>query len=133
MAPKYAEIVSLASLMTAPVSLILGSHNPFGRNDQQEVVAYLCHTAHMAAPSEIEAAFDFVTYNAARALRLHGYGLEPGCTADLNVLAAPTTREVLRLQQPPTWVIRQGQVLARNQLQRELMRRQGSGLSEQSG
>jgi len=42
---------------------------PFGRNDQQEVVAYLCHTAHMTAPSEIEAAFDFVTYNAARALR----------------------------------------------------------------
>src|SRR2546422_6558888 len=96
---------------------------PFGRNDQQEVVAYLCHTAHMAAPSEIEAAFDFVTYNAARALRLTGYGLEPGCMADLNVLAAPTTREVLRLQQPPRWVIRHGKVLAHNMLQREFMGR----------
>ena len=100
---------------------------PFGRNDQQEVVAYLCHTAHMAAPSEIEAAFDFVTYNAARALRLHDYGLEPGCRADVNVLAAPTAREVLRLQQPPEWVIGSGQVLAHNQVQRELMKRQESG------
>ena len=90
---------------------------PFGRNDQQEVVAYLCHTAHMTAPSEIEAAFDFVTYNAARALRLPDYGLEPGCKADLNVLAASTTREALRLQQPPRWVIRGGNVLARNQVQ----------------
>ena len=91
---------------------------PFGRNDQQEVVSYLCHTAHMAAPSEIEAAFDFVTFNAARALRLPDYGLEPGCKADLNVLAAPTLREVLRLQQPPRWVVRGGKVLAHNQVQR---------------
>ena len=94
---------------------------PFGRNDQQEVVAYLCHTAHMTAPSEMEAAFDFVTYNAARALRLPDYGLEPGCRADLNVLAAPTVRHVLRLQQPPRCVVRNGKVLARNQLQRELI------------
>ncbi len=95
---------------------------PFGRNDQQEVVSYVCHTAHMAAPSEIEATFDFVTYNAARALRLPDYGLEPGCRADLNVLAAPSVREVLRLQQPPAWVIRAGKVLARTTMQRELMR-----------
>ena len=93
---------------------------PFGRNDQQEVVAYLCHTAHLAAPSEIEAAFDFVTYNAARALRLPDYGLEPGSRADLNVLAAPTLREVLRLQQPPRWVVRGGKVLASNQVVRTL-------------
>jgi cytosine deaminase len=93
---------------------------PFGRNDQQEVAAYLCHAAHMTGASEIEAAFDFITYNAARALRLEGYGLDPGCRADLNVLTAPTVREVLRLQQPPRWVVRQGKVLAHNQLQRKL-------------
>ena len=95
---------------------------PFGRNDQQEVVAYLCHTAHMTAPSEIDAAFDFVTYNAARALRLQDYGLEPGCKADLNILAAPTFREVLRRQQPPRWAIRDGKVLARTQVQQEFVK-----------
>src|SRR5579884_1942687 len=91
---------------------------PFGRNDQQEVVSYICHTAHMTAPGEIAAAFDFVTYNAAHALRLHDYGLDPGCKADLNVLAASTAREVLRRQLPPTCVIRDGKILARNHLQR---------------
>jgi cytosine/creatinine deaminase len=95
---------------------------PFGRNDQQEVAAYVCHTAHMSNADEIEAAFDFVTANAARALRLKDYGLEPGCKADLNVLAASTVREVLRLQQSPRWVIRNGKVLARNRLQRELLK-----------
>src|SRR5258708_4476765 len=89
---------------------------PFGRNDQQEVVAYLCHTAHLAAPSEIEAAFDFVTYNAARALRLSDYVLEPRSSAYLNLLTASTLREVLRLQQPPRWVFRVGMVLAPTQL-----------------
>jgi len=104
-------------------SFLATVYNPFGRNDQQEVVTYLCHTAHMTTPSEIEAAFDFVTYNAARALRLPHYGLEAGCKADLNVLAAPTVREVLRLQQPPRWVMRDGKVLASNQTQRECVGR----------
>lgn len=93
---------------------------PFGRNDQQEVAAYLCHTAQMTFPKEIVAVFDFVTVNAARALRLENYGLTPGCRADLNVLAAPTIQHVLRLQQPPLWVIRGGRVLAQNTLTREL-------------
>jgi cytosine/creatinine deaminase len=93
---------------------------PFGRNDQQEVLSYVCHTAHMTTRNEIDAAFDFVTYNAARALRLEDYGLDPGCKADLNVLAAPSVQQVLRLQQPPGWVVRNGKILAHNQLQREL-------------
>lgn len=93
---------------------------PFGRNDQQEVLSYVCHTAHMTTRNEIDAAFDFVTYNAALALRLKGYGLDPGCKADLNVLAASSVPQVLRLQQPPRWVVRDGKVLAHNQLQREL-------------
>jgi cytosine/creatinine deaminase len=92
---------------------------PFGRNDQQEVLSYVCHTAHMTTRKEIDAAFDFVTYNAAKALRLEDYGLETGCKADLNVLAAPSVPQILRLQQPPLWVVRNGKVLARNQLQRE--------------
>ena len=93
---------------------------PFGRNDQQEVASHVCHAAHMTFPEEIQAVFRFVTYNAAQALRLPGYGLAPGCQADLNVLAAPTVQHVLRLQQPPAWVIRGGKELAHNELKRKL-------------
>jgi cytosine/creatinine deaminase len=63
--------------------------------------------------------FGFVTENAARALRLEGYGVAPGCRADLNVLAAPTIQHVLRLQQAPAWVIAQGEILAHNEIKRE--------------
>ena len=55
-------------------------------------------------------------------MRLPDYGLDPGCKADLNVLDAPTFREVLRLQQPHLWVMREGNVLVRNEVQRKFMR-----------
>jgi len=93
---------------------------PFGRNDQQEVASFVCHTAHMTYPDEIQAVFRFITDNAALALRLTDYGLVVGCWADLNVLAASTVQHVLRLQQPPAWVIRRGKVLASTQLTKEL-------------
>ena len=92
---------------------------PFGRNDQQEVAAHVCHACHMTYPDEIRAVFDFITENAAQALRLEGYGLDVGKKADFNILAAPTVQHVLRLQQPPAWVIKRGEVLARNELSRE--------------
>ncbi|MCY4551874.1 MAG: amidohydrolase family protein [Defluviicoccus sp.] len=92
---------------------------PFGRNDQQEVAAHVCHACHMTYPDEIRAVFEFITGNAAKALRLEGYGLDVGTKADFNVLAAPTVQHVLRLQQPPAWVIKGGRVLARNELARE--------------
>ncbi|MDE0383943.1 MAG: amidohydrolase family protein [Defluviicoccus sp.] len=92
---------------------------PFGRNDQQEVAAHVCHACHMTYPDEIRAVFDFITGNAAKAMRLEGYGLDVGTKADFNVLAAPTVQHVLRLQQPPPWVIKRGRVLARNELARE--------------
>ena len=94
---------------------------PFGRNDQQEVAAHVCHACHMTYPDEIRAVFDFITENAAKALRLEGYGLDAGRKADFNILAAPTVQHVLRLQQPPNWVIKGGKVLARNELSRERM------------
>ncbi len=93
---------------------------PFGRNDQQEVAAYVCHSCHMTYPDEIAAVFDFVTTNAAEALRLEGYGMEVGCAADLNILAAPTIQHVLRLQRPPAYVIKAGKVLATNLVETKL-------------
>ncbi|MEC7491198.1 MAG: amidohydrolase family protein [Pseudomonadota bacterium] len=92
---------------------------PFGRNDQQEVASFVCHACHMTYPNEIRAVFDFITQNAAKALRLDGYGLAVGNNADLNILCAPSVQHVLRLQQPPKYVIKSGKILASNKLSRE--------------
>jgi cytosine deaminase len=43
---------------------------------------------------------------------VRGYGLEPGCTADLVVLDSDSMHEALRLQAARRWVIRRGSVVA---------------------
>ncbi len=87
---------------------------------QGDCIAAVAERLEDQGAEEIETVFDFITVNAARALRLQNYGLTPGCRADLNVLAAPTIQHTLRLQQPPLWVIRSRKLLAQNNLTREL-------------
>ncbi len=87
---------------------------PFGRNDQLEVAQYMCHVAQLVAPADVDFALSMVTGNAARAMRISGYGLERGCVADLVVYDAPTATEALRRMEPPRLVLRRGEVVAEN-------------------
>jgi len=61
---------------------------------------------------EMRRLFDAVTVNGARALGLEGYGLEPGCFADLVVLQAGDPVEALRLKPARLFVMRRGEVIA---------------------
>jgi cytosine deaminase len=85
---------------------------PFGRSDQLEVAQYAAHAAHMTYPDELEQVLDLVTVNAAKALRLEGYGTAVGDRADLVVLGVPSAREALRLLPPRKYVLRAGEVVA---------------------
>ena len=119
--PIRRSTTRVKQLWRAGVNLFSGQDDvndpyyPFGRNDQQEVASFVCHTAQMTYPDEVRAVFDFITTNAARALRMDGYGVVVGADANLNVLAAPDVRHILRLQRPPRYVIGGGKVLAENQ------------------
>ena len=53
-----------------------------------------------------------MTRNAAKVMGLEGYGLEPGCHADLVVLQAADPIEALRLKPARLHVIRRGRVIA---------------------
>lgn len=119
--PVRRAITRVKELWRAGVNVFSGQDDvndpyyPFGRNDQQEVASFMSHTAHMTYPDEIRAVFDFITANAARALGITDYGVQVGSPATLNVLAAPTIKDALRLQQPPRYVISGKTVLAENQ------------------
>jgi cytosine/creatinine deaminase len=56
--------------------------------------------------------FDAVTRNPARIMGLEGYGLEPGCHADMVVLQAADPIEAIRLKATRLFVIRRGEVIA---------------------
>jgi cytosine deaminase len=83
-----------------------------GSHDMLEVAHMGLHVAQMTAPQEMRALFDAVTVNSARVLNLEGYGLEPGCYADMVVLQAADPVEALRLRATRLFVIRRGRVIA---------------------
>lgn len=100
---------------------------PFGKPDQLEVAQYTAHVAQLTYPPELETVFDMVTVNAARAMRLDGYGIEPGARADLVLLDTPTVHDALRLVPPRTLVFYGGRLVAESSLESTLHVGPGQG------
>jgi cytosine/creatinine deaminase len=85
---------------------------PFGKSDQLEVGQYMAHVAKLTYPDQLETVFDMITTNAAKAMRLEGYGLEPGDRADLALIEAKSAHEALRLIPPRRAVLYGGRLVA---------------------
>jgi len=96
---------------------------PFGRADMLEVAGYLAHTAHLYRPEQAALVIDAITVNAARAMRLKGYGLHVGARADVVIFEqGQTASDLVRLQPARRWVVRSGRVVAETEVRRNLLR-----------
>jgi len=91
---------------------------PFGRGDMLELAFVMCHAAHLGAPQELDSAFDMVTYNPAKGMRMEWYGVKVGDYADLVLLDASGVRDALRLQPDRAAVIKRGRVVAETRAER---------------
>jgi cytosine deaminase len=126
--PRRRGIPPIKELLAAGLTVACGQdcvHDgfyPFGAADQLQVALILCHAAQLSTPPEIDAALRAIGAAAARLMGVSGYGVEPGCAADLLVLDAGTMHEALRLQAARRWVIRRGAVVAQTQTTSELSR-----------
>jgi len=116
--PKRRGMTRVKELMAAGVTVAFG-HDcvmdpwyPLGSHDMLEVANMALHVGQMTGVSEIKSCFEAVTSNAAKTLNLAGYGIAPGCHADLIVLQAEDAIEAIRLQAERLFVIRRGKVLA---------------------
>jgi cytosine/creatinine deaminase len=111
-------ITRVGELLEAGVNVISAQDDvndpyyPFGKPDQLEVAQYTAHVAQLTYPAQLETVIDMVTVNAARAMRLEGYGTEPGDRADLVLVEAPTVHEALRLIPPRRLVFYGGTLVA---------------------
>ena len=85
---------------------------PFGRGDMLELAFVMCHAAHLGSRGELESAYDMVTYNPAKGMRMKGYGVRKGDRADLVLLDAPDVHQALRLQPDRLVVLKRGTVVA---------------------
>ena len=83
-----------------------------GSGDMLEVAHMGLHVAQMTGQDAMRACFRAVTETPAQILGLEGYGLQPGCHADLVLLDAGDPVEAIRLRAARLLVLRRGHVVA---------------------
>jgi cytosine deaminase len=83
-----------------------------GSGDMLEVAHMGLHVAQMTGQEAMHQCFLAVTETPAHILGLEGYGLEPGCHADLVLLDAGSTVEAIRLRAARRLVVRRGVVIS---------------------
>jgi len=116
--PKRRGMTRVKELMAAGINVAMGHDcvmDPWyslGSHDMLEVAHMGLHVGQMTGTAEMQSCFDAVTRNAAKIMSLEGYGLEPGCHADLVVLQASDPIEALRLKPARLHVLRRGRVIA---------------------
>lgn len=117
--PKRRGLARIAELWAHDVPVAFG-HDcvmdpwyPLGSADMLEVAKMAIHVGHLTSREQMRAAFAAVTSVPASILGLEGYGLEPGCRADLVLLEAADPIEAIRLQAARLLVLRGGRVVAR--------------------
>jgi cytosine deaminase len=122
--PKRRGLARIAELWAHDVPVAFG-HDcvmdpwyPLGSADMLEVAKMAIHAGHLTSREQMRAAFEAVTSVPASILGLEGYGLEPGCRADLVLLEAADPIEAIRLQAARLLVLRGGRVVARGSSRR---------------
>ncbi len=83
-----------------------------GRADMLDVAAMGLHVGQLSSRADMKWCFDAVTVNSAQIMGLEGYGLDPGCTANMVLLQARDAIEALRLRAHRLATIRAGKVIA---------------------
>lgn len=118
--PKRRGLTRVKEMVAFDIPVALGHDcvmDPWyslGSHDMLQVAHMAVHVGLMTGVEEMRAMFRGVTAAAAEALHLEGYGLEPGCHADLVVLQARDPVEAIRLQSTRLYVLRRGNVVARS-------------------
>ncbi len=117
--PKRRGMTRVKEMTATGINVALGHDcvmDPWyslGSHDMLEVAQMAVHVGQMTGTGEMKAMFDAVTVNAARTLNLDGYGLDPGCHADIVIMQASSRIEAIRLRPARLYVIRRGKVISR--------------------
>jgi cytosine deaminase len=118
-APGNRPPLPLARLRAAGVAVGLGCDgirdlwSPWGDGDPLGRAALLAWRAGARRDQDLAAALEVATVDGAAVLGLDGYGLEPGCAADLVLVPAATLGEAVVAHPPRSLVLKAGRVVSR--------------------
>ena len=116
--PKRRGMTRVPELLAAGVPVAFGHDcvmDPWyslGSGDMLEVAAMGLHVAQMTSQDGMRTCFQAVTATPAQILGIEGYGIAPGCRADLVLLQAYDPIEALRMRATRLLVLRAGKVIA---------------------
>jgi cytosine deaminase len=116
--PKRRGMAPLKLMKSFSVNVALGQDcimdpwYPLGSGNMLQPLFMAIHLDQMNW-REIRESLSFITYNAARAWRT-SYGIEEGKPANLLLTNAEFPEDLLRFMEPPRFVIRGGEVVARD-------------------
>jgi cytosine deaminase len=116
--PKRRGMTRVPELMAAGVPVAFGHDcvmDPWysmGSGDMLDVATMALHVGQMTGLEAMRACFQSVTETPAQILHLDGYGLAPGCYADLVLLDAGDPIEAIRLKAARLKVLRRGRIVA---------------------
>ena len=118
--PRRRGLTRVAELKAAGVPVAFGHDcvmDPWyslGSGDMLEVAHMAVHVGQLTSIDAMRRCFAAVTAEPAAILGLEGYGLDPGCRADLVVLEAADPVEAIRLKAARLFVLRDGRIVARS-------------------
>jgi cytosine deaminase len=118
--PKRRGLTRVAEMWDQGIPVALGQDcvmDPWyslGSSDMLEVAHMAVHVGQLTSQEAMRRCFEAVTTVPARLLGLEGYGLEPGCRADMVILEAKDPVEAIRLKATRLTVLRSGRVIARS-------------------
>ena len=119
-APGNRPPLPLARLSAAGVAVGLGCDgirdlwSPWGDGDLLGRAALLAWRAGARRDQDLAAALEVATVGGAAVLGLDGYGLGPGCVADLVLVPAATLGEAVVAHPPRSLVVKAGRVVSRD-------------------
>jgi cytosine deaminase len=116
--PKRRGMTRVPELLAAGIPVAFGHDcvmDPWyslGSADMLEVAQMGLHVAQMTGQEAMRDCFRAVTSTPAAILGLQGYGVAPGCYADLVLLDAADPVEAIRLRAARRMVMRRGKIIA---------------------
>lgn len=109
---RIPEMIALGIPVALGQDCVLDPWYAMGSGDLLDVAHMAVHATQMGSAADKRLLFDAVTTVPAAILGLEGYGLEPGCHADMVLLQARDPAEAIRLRPNRLKVIRRGRVIA---------------------
>ncbi len=110
--PAVKELRAAGVVVCSGSDGIRDTWGPYGNADMLERAMFLGQRNNLRRDDEVAIAFDICTHGGAAVMALDGYGIEPGCNADLVLLEGETLAEAVANRAPRPLVMKGGRVTA---------------------